>query len=66
VSDDRDLNGPVIQSISIGFRVLYAAIGLLAAAWVASNWRQVPADSQAVVNTMRSFMAGRSRRVRRG
>ena len=37
------------EQVSIGFRVLYAAIGLLAAAWVASNWRQVPADSQAVV-----------------
>jgi len=42
-------DGPVVQSISIGFRVLYAAIALLAVAWVASNWRQVPADSQAVV-----------------
>jgi len=42
-------DGPVVQSIAIGFRVLYAAIALLAAGWVASNWRQVPADSQAVV-----------------
>lgn len=44
---ERD--GPVVQSISIGFRVLYAATAFLALAWAASNWRQVPADSQAVV-----------------
>lgn len=49
MSDTTELNGPVVQSISIGFRALYLAIALLAAAWVASNWRQVPADSQAVV-----------------
>jgi len=49
VNQTNELNGPVVQSISIGFRVLYAAIALLAVAWVASNWRQVPADSQAVV-----------------
>lgn len=42
-------DGPVVQSISIGFRVLYAAIALLAVAWAATNWRQVPAGSQAVV-----------------
>ncbi len=46
---DPELNGPVVQSISIGFNVLYIAIALLAVAWAASNWRQVPADSQAVV-----------------
>ena len=45
----RGGDGPVVQSISIGFRVLYAAIGVLCCAWVASNWRPVPADSQAVV-----------------
>ena len=42
-------NGPVVQSIAIGFKVLYAAIAVLAVAWIASNWRQVPADSRAVV-----------------
>ncbi len=42
-------DGPVAQSIAIGFRVLSAAIAVLAAAWLASSWRQVPADSQAVV-----------------
>ena len=46
---DTEPDSPVVQSISIGFRVLYVATALLAAAWVASNWRQVPADSQAVV-----------------
>jgi membrane protease subunit HflK len=46
---DTGPNGPVAQSIGIAFRVLYAAIALLAVAWAASNWRQVPADSQAVV-----------------
>lgn len=46
---DAALNGPVAQSIGIAFRVLYAATAVLAAAWAASNWRQVPADSQAVV-----------------
>lgn len=47
VPDEPD--GPVVQSIAIGFRVLSVAIALLAAAWVASNWREVPADSEAVV-----------------
>ena len=42
-------DGPVAQSIAIGFRVLSVAIALLAAGWVVSNWRQVPPDSQAVV-----------------
>ncbi len=42
-------DGPVAQSIAIGFRVLSVAIALLAAGWAASNWRQVPPDSQAVV-----------------
>ncbi len=42
-------DGPVAQSVAIGFRVLFAAVALLAAGWVASNCRQVPPDSQAVV-----------------
>ena len=41
-------DGPVAQSIAIGFRVLSVAIALLAAGWATSNWRQVPPDSQAV------------------
>ena len=42
-------DGPVAQSIATGFRVLTVAIIVLAGAWLASNWRQVPAESQAVV-----------------
>lgn len=42
-------DGPVVQSIAIAFRVLSVAIALLAAGWIVSNWREVPADSQAVV-----------------
>ena len=42
-------DGPVAQSVAIGFRVLFAAVALLAAGWAASNCRQVPPDSQAVV-----------------
>ncbi len=49
MSAPAEPDGPVAQSVAIGFRVLFAAIALLAAVWVASNWRQVPADSQAVV-----------------
>jgi modulator of FtsH protease HflK len=42
-------DGPVAQSIRIGFRVLQGATLLLALAWLASNVRQVPPDTQAVV-----------------
>lgn len=42
-------DGPIAQSVAIGFRVLFAAVALLAAGWAASNCRQVPPDSQAVV-----------------
>jgi len=42
-------DGPVAQSIATGFRVLFVATAVLAAAWAASNWRQVPADAQGVV-----------------
>ena len=41
-------DGPVAQSVAIAFRVLFAAVALLAAGWAASNCRQVPPDSQAV------------------
>ena len=47
VSDPLD--GPVVQSLRIGFRVLYLATLLLALAWTVSNCRQVPPDSQIVV-----------------
>jgi regulator of protease activity HflC (stomatin/prohibitin superfamily) len=42
-------DGPVIQSLRIGFRVLVLATVLLALAWTVSNLRQVPPGSQAVV-----------------
>jgi regulator of protease activity HflC (stomatin/prohibitin superfamily) len=42
-------DGPVAQSLRIGFAVLQVAMVLLAAWWAASNIRQVPADNQAVV-----------------
>jgi regulator of protease activity HflC (stomatin/prohibitin superfamily) len=41
--------GPVSQSIGIGFRVLQAATVLLAIGWAVSNVRQVPSDTQAGV-----------------
>jgi regulator of protease activity HflC (stomatin/prohibitin superfamily) len=40
---------PVLEAITIGFRCLAAATLLLALAWLASNVRRIPADSQAVV-----------------
>lgn len=43
-------NGPVSQSIRIGFGVLQAATLFLALGWAASNVRQVPPDTQAVVS----------------
>ena len=42
-------DGPVAQSIRIGFRVLQLATLLLALGWLGSNLRQVPPDTQAVV-----------------
>ncbi|WP_158258357.1 SPFH domain-containing protein [Rhodopila globiformis] len=42
-------DGPVVQSLRIGFRTLYLGTLLLALGWLASNCRQVPADSQIVV-----------------
>jgi membrane protease subunit HflK len=41
--------GPVAQSIAIGFGVLQLATVLLAVFWVASNTRQVPPGTQAIV-----------------
>ncbi len=41
--------GPIAQSVSIGFRVVYIATALLVAAWLFSNVRAIPSDSQAVV-----------------
>jgi regulator of protease activity HflC (stomatin/prohibitin superfamily) len=42
-------DGPVAQALRIGFGVLQAATILLAIGWVASNIRQVPPHSQAVM-----------------
>jgi modulator of FtsH protease HflK len=42
-------DGPVAQSVRIGFRVLQLAMLLLAFGWAISNLRQVPPDTQAVV-----------------
>ncbi len=44
-----ETDGPVVQSITIGFRVLLVAIVVLFGAWVGSNWQSVPAESRAVV-----------------
>nr|WP_294544705.1 SPFH domain-containing protein [uncultured Rhodopila sp.] len=46
---DKDPDGPVAQSLRIGFGALQAAVVLLALGWAASNIRQVPPHSQAVV-----------------
>jgi modulator of FtsH protease HflK len=43
-------DGPVVQSLRIGFRVLILATVLLALAWTVSNLRRVPPGSQAVVS----------------
>ncbi len=42
-------DGPVAQSISIGFRAVALGVVVLSAAWIGSNWRQVQPESQAVV-----------------
>jgi regulator of protease activity HflC (stomatin/prohibitin superfamily) len=41
--------GPIAQSIAIGFKAVSAAVLVLGAVWAVSNWRQVPPESQAVV-----------------
>ena len=41
--------GPVVQSLTIGFRGLMLATALLALGWTCSNVRQVPPGAQAVV-----------------
>ncbi len=42
-------DGPLVQSISIGFKVAVFATVLLALAWLASDIREIPADNTAVV-----------------
>ncbi|HTY49102.1 MAG TPA: hypothetical protein VMB48_05375, partial [Steroidobacteraceae bacterium] len=41
--------GPIAQSVAIGFRAVYIAMGLLALLWLTTNVRQIAPDSQAVV-----------------
>ena len=41
--------GPISQSVAIGFRAVYIAMGVLALLWLCSNVRQIAPDSQAVV-----------------
>jgi regulator of protease activity HflC (stomatin/prohibitin superfamily) len=41
--------GPIAQSVAIGFRAVYIATLLMCIVWLASNVRQIPPDSQAVV-----------------
>jgi modulator of FtsH protease HflK len=41
--------GPVTQAVTIGFRAVYAATLLFALVWLASNVREIGADSRAVV-----------------
>ncbi|MGI4950790.1 MAG: SPFH domain-containing protein [Janthinobacterium lividum] len=51
------VKGPVSQSVDIAFRVIFCAVAALAVGWAASNWRQVPADSQAVILRFGRIMA---------
>jgi regulator of protease activity HflC (stomatin/prohibitin superfamily) len=46
-----DRPGPLLQSVTIGFRAIYLATALLALVWLASGIRQVPPDSRAVVTS---------------
>jgi modulator of FtsH protease HflK len=41
--------GPIARSVAIGFRAVYIATLLMCLVWLASNVRQIPPDSQAVV-----------------
>jgi len=41
--------GPISQSVAIGFRAVYIAMALLGVLWLASNFREIAPDSQAVV-----------------
>ena len=41
--------GPISQSVAIGFRAVYIAMALLGVLWLASNFRQIAPDNQAVV-----------------
>jgi membrane protease subunit HflK len=49
MTEESHPDGPVAQSLRIGFGALRAALVLLALGWAASNVRQVPPQSRAVV-----------------
>ena len=48
-SERKDRDGAWAQSLAISFRFLFIAIFVLAAGWIVSNCRLIPADSRAVV-----------------
>jgi modulator of FtsH protease HflK len=41
--------GPISQSVAIGFRAVYIAMGLLGLLWLITNVKQIAPDTQAVV-----------------
>lgn len=49
VQSDLAEVGPMGQAVTLAFRFLFIAVWVIAAGWLVSNIRQVPADSQAVV-----------------
>ena len=49
---DKALQGPLAQSIDIGFRAARVAIAILALGWATMNVREVPPDIQAVVTRL--------------
>jgi regulator of protease activity HflC (stomatin/prohibitin superfamily) len=49
VSQAEEPNGPWAQSAKLAFRFLYGVVLVLAVGWLASNFRQIPPDSRAVV-----------------
>ncbi len=51
-SQDKALQGPLAQSIDIGFRAARVAIAALALGWATMNVREVPPDMQAVVTRL--------------
>src|SRR5271165_1755477 len=52
---DKALQGPLAQSIDIGFRAARFAIAILALGWATMNVREVPPDMQAVVMRLRAI-----------
>jgi modulator of FtsH protease HflK len=50
--EDQALQGPLAQSIDIGFRAARFAIAILALGWATMNVREVPPDMQAVVTRL--------------